>query len=166
MKGIVQPSSSKVRTAETLRRGRESEWDIKVALIAPSDSPEPTVTDRREVRGRALFAECSLLFLSLFSLLYGVCLIIFQILFYVLSLWNLTTSLPLLFRSVPFVFGRGSVFCLDHDHRMFFQPWIVCINEDVNRDYVRGINFPWQCLHYTLGWKFVINDSQLLSWFP
>ena len=141
MKGIVQPSSSKVRTAETLRRGRESEWEMKEAL-APSGSPE---------RGGALFAECSLLFLSLFSLLYSVCLVIFQILFYVLSLWNLTTSLPLLFRSVPFVFGRGSVFCLDHDHRMFFQPWIVCISEDVNRDYVRGINFPWQCLHYTLG---------------
>ena len=68
MKGIVQPSFSKVRTADTLWRGRESEWEMKEAPEAPSGSPEG---------GRALFAEGSLLFLYSFSLLYGVCLIIF-----------------------------------------------------------------------------------------
>ena len=134
---------------------------MKEAPEAPSGSPEPTVTDRREVMGgRALFAEGSLLFLYSFSLLYGVCLIIFQILFYVLSLWNLTTSLPLLFRSVPFVFleesvpfvfGRGSVSCLNHDCRMFFLSWIVYISKDVGREDVRGLNTPWQSLRYTLG---------------
>ena len=134
---------------------------MKEVTGAPSGSPEPTVTDRREVKGgRALFAECSLLFLGSLSLLYGVCLIIFQILVYVLFLWNLTTSLPLLFRSVPFVFleeslpfvfGRVSAFCLHHDCRMFFQPWIVYISKDVGREDVRGFDTPWQSLRYTLG---------------
>jgi len=79
MKGIVQPSFSKVRTADMLWRGRESEWEMKEAPEAPSGSPEPTVTDRREViGGRALFAEGSLLFLYSFSLLYGGCLFIFR----------------------------------------------------------------------------------------
>ena len=151
MKGIVQPSFSKVRTADTLWREKEREWEMKEAPEAPSGSPE---------RGRALFAECSLLFFCSFSLLYGVCLIIFQILFYVLSLWNLTTSLPLLFRSVPFVFleesvpfvfGRGSAFCLNHDGWMFFLSWIVYISNDVDREDVREFNTPWQSLRYTLG---------------
>ncbi|WP_314824245.1 hypothetical protein, partial [Prevotella histicola] len=51
-----------------IKRGRESEWEMKEAL-APSGSPE---------RGRVLFAEGSLLFLYSFSLLYGVCLFIFR----------------------------------------------------------------------------------------
>ena len=85
-------------------------------------------------------------------------------------LWNQHTPLSftfphIVFRSVPFVFGRGSAFCLNHECRMSLQPWIVCISEDVNRDNVRGINILWQCCHYTLGWEFVINNSQLLSWF-
>ena len=40
MKGIVQPSLSKVRIADTLWRGRESEWEMKEAPEAPSGSPE------------------------------------------------------------------------------------------------------------------------------
>ena len=69
-------------------------------------------------------------------------------------------------RSVTVGFGKVNAFCLNHDCRMFFQPWIVYISKDVGREDIRGLNMPWQSLHYTLGSKLIINDGQLLSWFP
>ena len=66
---------------------------------------------------------------------------------------------------MPFVFGRISTFCLNHDGWMFFLSWIVYISKDVDRAYVRGLDIPWQSLHYTLGSELIINDGQLLAGF-
>ena len=59
--------------------------------------------------------------------------------------------LTLLFRLVPFGFGRGCTFCLDYDCRMFLLPWIVYISKDVGREDVGGFDTPWQSLCYKLG---------------
>ena len=39
------------------------------------------------------------------------------------------------------------------------------MSNDVDRAYVRGLNTPWQSLHYTLGSELIINNRQSLAWF-
>ena len=119
MKGIVQPSSSKVRTADTLWRGREREWEIKEEGPAPSNSPE---------RGRALFAGCSLLFLCSFSLLYGGCLFISDTgLCFIFVESDYFPSIT--FGSVSFVFLEESVrFVLERAVRFVLITMVGCFS--------------------------------------
>ena len=69
MNGIVQPSLSRMRTADTLLRGRKSDWEIKEASFR---SPE---------REGVVFAVCSLLFIGSVFLPYDVGLSIYRCFF-------------------------------------------------------------------------------------